>query len=58
VPAPVLDRLRHYFLTYKDMPGHQEKCEITDIYNKKTAFEVIKAAVADYKEFINKLLFD
>ncbi len=59
VPHPVLERLKHYFLTYKDMPGHiEERCEITDTYDKKTAFEVIQSAVSDYKEFINKLLFE
>jgi len=58
IPHAVIERLRHYFLTYKDMPGHiEDNCEITDIYNKKEAFKVIKSAVADYKEFINELIF-
>ncbi len=58
VPHAVIERLRHYFLTYKDMPGHVEgNCEITDIYDKKMAFKVIKSAAADYKDFINELIF-
>lgn len=29
-PKAVIDRLKHYFLTYKDMPGaERDKCEIT-----------------------------
>ncbi len=58
VPHAVIERLKHYFLTYKDMPGHVEgNCEITDIYDKKMAFKVIKSAASDYKEFINELIF-
>jgi len=58
IPTAVLDRLRHYFLTYKDMPGHVDgKCEVTDIYNKETAYKVIQSAVTDYKDFINDLIF-
>ncbi len=58
IPHAVIERLRHYFLTYKDMPGHVEgNCEITDIYDKKTAFKVIESAAVDYKEFINELIF-
>src|SRR5512133_2431988 len=39
-PLPIIDRLRHYFLTYKDMPGHPRKCEITHTYGREEAIEV------------------
>jgi inorganic pyrophosphatase len=59
VPEAVLERLKHYFLTYKDMPGQKvDRCEITDTYDRKTAFKVITSSVADYKEYINQLLFE
>jgi len=57
-PKTVIDRLRHYFLTYKDMPGEERgRCEITHIYGLKEAHEVINRACADYKTYIEKLLF-
>jgi inorganic pyrophosphatase len=59
VPRAVIERLRHYFLTYKDMPGISEgKCSIHELYNKETAFSVIHKAADDYKDYINRLLFD
>ena len=58
IPHAVIERLKHYFLTYKDMPGQKEdNCEITDIYDKQTAFKVIESAANDYKDYINELIF-
>ncbi len=58
-PPAVVDRLKHYFLTYKDMPGGEShKCEITHTYNKKEAFDVIMRSVKDYRNFIEKMLFE
>jgi inorganic pyrophosphatase len=56
-PAPVIDRLRHYFLTYKDMPGEKRDCEITHIYSAKEAHDVILRATKDYRNFVENLLF-
>jgi inorganic pyrophosphatase len=52
LPRPLLDRLRHYFLTYKEIPepGAPRKCEITHVYDAVTAHEVIRRALADYSE--------
>lgn len=50
VPAPMLDRLRHYFLTYKqapDSPSHG--CEISHIYGRADAHEVIRRSLSDYE---------
>ncbi len=59
LPEAVIDRLKHYFLSYKDMPGSKKlKTEITHIYGKDEAFEIINRSIADYKDFVNKLLFD
>ncbi len=58
LPEAVVDRLKHYFLTYKDMPGTPIRCEITHIYGAKEAREIIKEAMADYKDYINKLVFE
>jgi len=49
-PLSLLDRLQHYFLTYKHAPGAtQHKVEITSVYGRKEALEVIRASHADYR---------
>jgi inorganic pyrophosphatase len=48
VPKIVIQRLEHYFLTYKDMPGQDSKTEIPAIYEVEEAYEVIKRSMADY----------
>lgn len=50
VPDHIVDRLSHYFLTYKEMPFSDAKkeCEITDIYGQKEAVEVIQRSINDY----------
>lgn len=52
IPFKVLERLRHYFLTYKDMPGSNElkRVELAETYSVDEAYEVIKASVQDYTE--------
>lgn len=50
VPEIVIQRLEHYFLTYKDMPGVDKNTEIPDIYGVKEALEVIRLSVEDYNE--------
>lgn len=48
-PDAIINRLKHYFLTYKDMPGQGEsECEITHIYGKEEALEVIRRSQLDY----------
>jgi len=56
-PKPVIDRLKHYFLTYKDMPGGKRDCEITHIYGAKEAHDVINRAIKDYRNYVENLLF-
>jgi len=48
VPKIVVQRLEHYFLTYKDMPGQDSKTEITSTYGVDEAHEVIKRSMVDY----------
>ncbi len=48
LPKIIVDRLRHYFLTYKQMPGDESKCEITHTYDRDEAIEVIKRSQDDY----------
>jgi inorganic pyrophosphatase len=53
VPTPLVDRLRHYFLTYKDLPTPvgstgQRRCEITHVYDSFEAHEILRRAMVDY----------
>jgi len=47
-PGAVIERLRHYFLTYKLTPGSSDPVEITHIYGRSEAHEVIRRSQADY----------
>ena len=50
VPVSTVERLRHYFLTYKDAPGiAHRKTEITHIYGRVEAHEVIRRSQQDYQ---------
>lgn len=48
-PPNVVDRLRHYFLTYKRSPdGSPQPVEIAEIYDAAEAVEVIRCSQRDY----------
>lgn len=57
-PTSLIERLRHYFLTYKDMPGATSapgpqaarRVEITDIYDAAEAHQVIRLTMEDYSD--------
>lgn len=51
VPKKVIERLRHYFLTYKAIPGapNQKHVEITDVYGAEEAKRVIELSMEDYQ---------
>ena len=48
VPAVLVERLQHYFLTYKIVPGHRPKAHVTRVYDRQHARKVVRAAMADY----------
>lgn len=49
VPELVIARLKHYFLTYKDLPGNKRDCEITDTYGINEAREIVRRSILDYQ---------
>ncbi|MFW5645318.1 MAG: inorganic diphosphatase, partial [Bacteroidota bacterium] len=55
VPENVVERLKHYFLTYKDLPGRPSNCEITHTYGVKEALNVIEKSMEDYKKKFENL---
>ena len=52
-PAALIDRLKHYFLSYKQLPGDApRRVEIADVYGRAEALDVITRSMRDYdKEF-------
>lgn len=55
VPETIITRLKHYFLTYKDLPGEESNSVITHIYDTEEAHEVIKLAIEDYSSRFENL---
>lgn len=56
IPEKILDRLTHYFLTYKEVPGKKKaKVEIADVYGKEEAYEVIRRSQEDYEIRFGKI---
>lgn len=50
LPEVLVERLRHYFQTYKMKPGQESKLVIEETYGRAHALEVIRAASEDYQE--------
>lgn len=57
VPSGIINRLKHYFLTYKQIPdpdntnGHT--CVISHTYGADEAKEVIRLAIKDYQNMVS-----
>lgn len=49
-PVPLMNRLRHYFLTYKAGPGEMPRDDffITEIYGREEAHEMVRRGHCDY----------
>jgi inorganic pyrophosphatase len=55
-PESILDKLKHYFLTYKEIPannGSKAKVEITDLYGREEAIKIIELGIEDYNDKYN-----
>ena len=50
LPPRIVDRLVHYFLTYKVLPGEENQVSVPEVYDRKHAFAVVEAAMDDYAE--------
>lgn len=49
LPDLLVQRLEHYFLTYKQIPGKSIEVSIEEQYGRAGAHQVIEAAMADYQ---------
>jgi len=55
LPPVLVERLRHYFTTYKLTPGADNPVIIDEAYGRERAYEVVRASLADYEEaYVNK----
>jgi inorganic pyrophosphatase len=50
LPKSLAERLRHYFLTYKLLPGEEGEVKIDNIYGREHAAKVVEASILDYQE--------
>jgi inorganic pyrophosphatase len=50
LPTVLVERLRHYFETYKMVPGQPSRTHIQQVYGRSHALDVVSASMADYAE--------
>jgi inorganic pyrophosphatase len=56
LPTLVIERIKHYFLTYKDMPGLDKRnAEITHVYDAEEARDLIVRSMKDYNRKFENL---
>ncbi len=49
LPSALVERLRHYFATYKALPGEASEVQLGPAYGRAQAERVVEAAMADYR---------
>jgi len=52
LPHILVERLRHYFSTYKLIPGGDPQIVIQEIYGHEHAMQVVEASIADYETLL------
>jgi len=53
LPKILVERLQHYFETYKLVPGESPQSRIQQVYGKTHAMRVIETAIADYAALLS-----
>jgi inorganic pyrophosphatase len=48
LPGVLVERLRHYFNTYKMQPGQPSTMVVEEVLSRDLAQDVVKAAIKDY----------
>ena len=54
VPSVLIERLEHYFATYKLVPGEPVKIRVSGSYGFDHAAAVVQAAIEDYRELFGE----
>ena len=52
LPSILIERLQHYFETYKLVPGEKAQIAVQNAYGVRHAAKVIEAALADYQTLV------
>ena len=55
LPRILVERLQHYFSTYKLVPGAEVQIELRQTYGREHAARVVEAAMHDYRTLISAL---
>jgi len=66
LPKPLIDRLKHYFLTYKEIPDYlsgdsdpgtasASRVEIPEVYSREEAWNVIQKSQEDYSNHFSDI---
>jgi inorganic pyrophosphatase len=55
LPAVLVERLEHYFKTYKITNGEDSQVQLLGTFGQKEALQVVEAASADYQEAFGKM---
>jgi len=50
LPSILIERIVHYFKTYKLITDQKPMVEINEVYGQAHAFEVVNAAIEDYRD--------
>ena len=50
LPEILVERISHYFQTYKMVPGKEPPVEISKAYDRAHAEKVVRASMADYAD--------
>lgn len=50
IPQVLIDRLLHYFSTYKLIPGKEDSTFIAGVFGAEQAWKVVEAAMKDYED--------
>ena len=56
VPTVLVERLTHYFGTYKMIPGKEVDIKVDFVYGREEALKVIAASQKDYENHFGHLL--
>lgn len=55
LPAALVERLRHYFLTYKVLPDEPSRVRLGPAYGREHALAVVRAAMDDYEDLRSRM---
>jgi inorganic pyrophosphatase len=54
LPPVLIERIEHYFKTYKLVAGEESRVSITSIYGRKHALEAVRIASQDYRDMFGE----